>query len=81
MKNLYGSFKKEIADKSCCYSYFIKHRSFYVKPPIVDGRETCLCKTHINNQYMRNALHKNKIPHKNMNNFIAGTVYSIYKRA
>ncbi|CAH1636783.1 unnamed protein product [Spodoptera littoralis] len=61
MKNLFISFKKENPIECCSYSYFTKHRPFYVKPPAVDGRDTCQCKTHTNTQYMLNALYRNKI--------------------
>ncbi|CAH2095385.1 unnamed protein product [Euphydryas editha] len=82
MKNLHRSFIKEIPGERCCYSYFIKHRPFYVKPPTVGARETCLCRTHINAQYMINILHRNKIiPHPNMNELIASTVCSTYNGA
>lgn len=81
MKNLYRLFKKEIPDERCSYSYFIE-QSFYVKPPILGGRVTCVCKTHTNVQYLINALHKNKfIPHPNMNNLIAGAICSIDRPA
>lgn len=61
MKNLYKAFMKENSGLKCHYSYFTKHRPFYVKPPSVDGRDTCLCKLHANFTYVVNTLHKNKV--------------------
>lgn len=61
MKNLYKAFLKENSGLKCHYSYFTKHRPFYVKPPTVDGRDTCLCKLHANVTYVVNTLHKNKV--------------------
>ncbi|KAL4705686.1 hypothetical protein ACJJTC_018759 [Scirpophaga incertulas] len=82
MKNLYRTFKKENPKMLCSYSYFAKHRPFYVKTPTVDGRDTCLCKTHANAQYLINTLYKQKIISTcNMNNFIESTVCSTDSRA
>nr|CAH7721805.1 unnamed protein product [Callosobruchus chinensis] len=61
MKNLYQAFLRENSSLKCHYSYFTKHRPFYVKPPTVDGRDTCLCKLHANITYVVNVLHKNKV--------------------
>lgn len=81
MKNLFCSFKRENPELRCSYSYFIKNRPFYIKPPSIAGRETCLCKIHTNAQYMVNALHKTKvIAHTNMNDLIASTVCSTYNQ-
>ncbi|KAH9630106.1 hypothetical protein HF086_004812 [Spodoptera exigua] len=43
-KNLYKSFLKEDPNVKCHYSYFAKFKPFYVVPPSVDSRETCMCK-------------------------------------
>ena len=56
MKNLYKVFLKENSSVKCHYSYFTKHRPFYVKPPSVDGRDTCLCKLHVNMTYVVDVL-------------------------
>ncbi|CAB3261155.1 unnamed protein product [Arctia plantaginis] len=75
MKNLFITFKKENPNESCSYSYFTKQRPFYVKPPVVDGRDTCQCKMHTNTQYMLNALYSNKIiSESNMSQVIEKTV-------
>ncbi|XP_063384484.1 uncharacterized protein LOC134670614 [Cydia fagiglandana] len=82
MKGLFRSFKKENPELRCSYSYFIKNRPFYVKPPSVAGRETCLCKTHTNAQYIIDALHKTRVlATSNMNELIASTVCSTYNKA
>lgn len=47
MKCLHKQFKAENPGVSCSYYYFTKNRPFFVVRP-ADGRETCLCKTHIN---------------------------------
>lgn len=81
MKNLFCSFKRENLELRCSYSYFIKNRPFYIKPPSIAGRETCLCKIHTNAQYMINALYKTKvIAHTHMNDLIASTVCSTYTK-
>lgn len=61
MRNLYKAFLRENNGFKCHYSYFTKHRPFYVKPPTVDGRDTCLCKLHANMAYVVNVLHRNKV--------------------
>ena len=50
MKHLFRSFKKEYPTLKCSYSYFVRHRPFYIKPPSIDGRNTCLCKLLTNAQ-------------------------------
>lgn len=61
MKYLFISFKKENSDEICLYSYLTKHKPFYIKPPAVDGRDTCQCKMHINIKCMLNVLYSKKI--------------------
>lgn len=61
MKNLYKVFIKENGGLKCHYSYFAKHRPFFVKPPTVDGRDTCLCKLHANMAHIGHALYKHKV--------------------
>nr|CAI5859280.1 unnamed protein product [Callosobruchus analis] len=56
MKNLYTSFKIENPTLRCSYSSFTRYRPFYVMPPTVAARETCLCRVHTNIQYLPFAL-------------------------
>ena len=57
-QNFYLPFLKENPDVKCHYSYFAKHKPFYVVPPSIDGRETCMCKLHANITFMRVAYNK-----------------------
>ncbi|CAF4941167.1 unnamed protein product [Pieris macdunnoughi] len=78
MKNLCKAFLKENSGLKCHYSYFTKYRPFYVKPPTVDGRDTCLCKLHANVTYVVNTLHKNKvIVQKDTNEVLHSLVCSV----
>lgn len=82
MKNLFNSFKRENPNERCSYSYFTKQRPFYIKPPTVNGRDTCLCKTHVNSQYLLNALHRHKIiSESNITQAIENTVCATDNRA
>lgn len=82
MKNLHLSFLKENPDVKCHYSYFAKYRPFYVVPPSIDSRETCMCKLHANIAYMAVTLHKNKVIKSNdMNHIILQTVCDIHSFA
>lgn len=78
MRSLYKAFVRENSGLKCHYSYFTKHRPFYVKPPTVDGRDTCLCKLHANTTYVVDILHKNKvIMEKDMNAVLETLVCSV----
>lgn len=59
MQRLHASFIEEF-NVNCSYSYFSKQRPFYVVTPSIDGRETCLCKQHVNINYKLLALRKNR---------------------
>nr|XP_053618254.1 uncharacterized protein LOC128679821 [Plodia interpunctella] len=77
-KNLYISFRKENPDVKCHYSYFAKHKPFYVVPARIDGRETCMCKLHANITFMKFVLYKNKVIKTNdMNLIISQTVCDV----
>lgn len=75
MKNLYQSFKRENPTLRCSYKTFTRYRPFYVLSPTVAVRETCLCRIHINIQYLAIALCKNKvIPTSDLNKIIISQV-------
>lgn len=77
-KNLNKSFLKEDPNVKFHYSYFSKFKPFYVVPPSVDSRETCMCKLHANIAFMRVILYKNKVIKTNdMNQIILQTVCDI----
>ncbi|CAH0397863.1 unnamed protein product [Chilo suppressalis] len=78
MKNLFYSFKRENPEQKCCYSSFTLNRPFYVKPPSVDARETCLCRLHTNISYLSAALFRNKIiPTSDLNTIIQQEVCDV----
>ncbi|XP_025828833.1 uncharacterized protein LOC112904017 [Agrilus planipennis] len=75
MKNLYVSFKQENPALRCSYKTFTRYRPFFVVPPTVAARETCLCRIHTNIQYLAFALCKNKvIPTSDLNKIIVDQV-------
>lgn len=75
MNNLFQSFKRENPNLKCSYTSFTRCRPFYVLPPTVAARETCLCRIHTNIQYMASSLYKNKvIPTSDLNNIIVDQV-------
>lgn len=60
LKELYKKYQNETASK-ISYAAFCKQRPFYVIPPNVASRETCLCITHENMKLITTALFFNNI--------------------
>lgn len=75
MKNLYKVFKQEKPDTKCSYYYFTKNKPFFIVKPSVDGREMCLCKSHVNIAYKAQALKRRLvIQSDDLNTLIVATV-------
>lgn len=72
MKNLHKIFETEFCKVS--YSYFCKHRPFWVLIPNVNQRDTCLCKLHANIEFLIQALHKKKIIKNNNSNDLINSI-------
>ena len=65
MDVLHDKFRKEYPDIKISYSEFCKQRPFWVMKPTVKDRETCLCKTHANLQFMADKLFQHKVINSN----------------
>lgn len=75
MKNLYRTFKQENVSTKCSYYYFTKNKPYYVVKPSIDGREMCLCKTHVNPTYKAQALKRHRVINSDdLNTLITSTV-------
>jgi hypothetical protein len=67
VSNLYEKFLIDYPEQQISYAYFAKCRPFYVLPPQIRDRETCLCKLHDNCQLLCDRLFQLKvIPTKNL---------------
>ena len=55
--NIHRKFLTENPDKMISYSLFCKLRPFWVVHPSLEDRDTCLCKTHENLEFMAIKLH------------------------
>ncbi|KAL2087166.1 hypothetical protein ACEWY4_018225 [Coilia grayii] len=61
MEILHDKFKKEYPDIKISYSEFCKNRPFWIIKPTVTDRDSCLCKTHANLQFMADKLAQHKM--------------------
>lgn len=61
MEILHNKFKKEYPDINISNSEFCKKRPFWIKKPTVKDRDSCLCKTHANLQFMADKLAQHKV--------------------
>ncbi|KAG8241924.1 hypothetical protein J6590_108299 [Homalodisca vitripennis] len=73
--NLHKSFIEENPEhKDLSYTTFCRLRPFYVVIPNVQDRETCLCKTHVNTNYIVRKLRMLEIISENSPNEIIKTI-------
>ncbi|XP_035280490.1 uncharacterized protein LOC118231110 [Anguilla anguilla] len=61
LDKLNEKFRKEYPEIRISYSEFCKRRPFWIVKPTVKDRDTCLCKTHANLQFMADKLLYHKV--------------------
>ena len=61
MQKLHQKFRREYPEVKISYNEFCKRRPFWVVKPTVKDRDTCLCKTHANLQFMADKLLYHKV--------------------
>ncbi len=75
--SLWNLYKKIVAEKGqlLFYASFCQKRPFWVVPPTERDRDTCLCKTHKNLQYMAHTLKKlGLLGNTHLDDMVASTV-------
>jgi len=65
LEKLHEKFRKEYPHIQTSYSEFYKRCPFWIVKPSVKHRDTCLCKTHANLQFMADKLLHHKVINSN----------------